>query len=205
MVRWQVISVCSLGVALAVLVLLNACGGGGISLSPGRSNGYQDAGVISAPESPDEAADTPPATATARTTLTLAMPALGQMGPGGSFDVTLSASVVGELYQGSMRIGFDPAVVQPVSSRTGGLVPSHMVRLTGLDQPDHVPFAFTALPGGTGITDTSGELVTVTFRLLAPVTDGSPLWLVNDASYLQLRDRNGQRIGYNLRTSAEVR
>jgi len=206
MVRWQVVSFCCLGiVALVAVFMLNACGGGAISLSPGGAAAPQDSGAIDPPDNPADVVTPGTEERVLRNTLSLTIPPLARLTPGTEFAVTLGASFIGEVYGGSARIGFDPAVVQPVDSRIGGLVPGSMVHLTGLDQPRHVPFAFTALPGDNGIVDASGELVTVTFRMVGPIGGGQPVYLINEYEFLQLRDRQGQRLGFDLETRSEVR
>lgn len=133
-----------------------------------------------------------------RNRLVASQPALAQLAPGSEFDFVLSADLSQELYQMSSRIGFDPAVVQPESVTYGSLLPSDAVRMSRRDLPDTVPFAFTAPPGHAGIPAGSGELLRVRFRLLGNPVGGRAVWLVNNAEYLQLRDRIGRRLSFDL-------
>jgi len=201
-------SKCKAGIAsllLVVLLALIACGGGSIPL-PGEVN-------FDTPMPPDGASPMIPAPAgdeagdvvqPERTTLKLSYPALATLAPGSEFEAVVGGVFITEVYQGSLRLSYNPAVVEPVSVERGGLLLDDMVHVTGLMQGDHVPFAFTALPGHAGIAPGEGELLRVRFRLLDVPTTGQPLSLLNDAMFLQLRDRQGKRLGFDLESRMGV-
>jgi hypothetical protein len=168
------------------LAVLGGCGGGGQHVMPPvetTAPAGQPAGNSGLPE---------------RNILTASLPALSQLAPGSEFDFVLSAALAEELYQMSGRIGFDPAVVRPVGSEFGALLPADAVRMSRDDLPDTVPFAFTAQPGRSGIGAGRGELLRVRFRLLGSPAGGRAVWLVNEAEFLQLRDRIGRRLRFDL-------
>ncbi|MBN2081562.1 hypothetical protein JW859_05060 [bacterium] len=174
------------GIAAGLL----SCGGGGSSNLPAPV----DESLIT----------TPAADATIeRNRLVTSMPALGRLASGTEFDYVISAELTEELYQCSLRVEYDPAVVEPVDSTFGDAVPAGMVRMARLSSDGLVPCALTALPGGTGIAAGTGELIRIRFRLRG-TPDGRAVRLVNDAGFLQLRDRSGQRLSFDLATE-EVR
>ena len=186
----------SIAVVLAILLaifMLNAlpgCGGGGQRLMPPVDN----TPPALEPDA-DEGAPT-------RNTLLATMPALSGLAPGAEFDYVLSVELVEELYQLSARIAFDPAVVEPVDVAYGALLPSDAVVMSRRNEAEIVPFAFTALPGRAGIQPGRGELLRVRFRLAGNPSGGRAIWLVNEAEFLQLRDRVGRRLFFDL--SSEV-
>jgi len=169
-----------------MLAALGGCGGGGQHVMPPVETvapANQPAGDQQAPQ---------------RNVLTASLPSLSQLAPGSEFDYVLNAELTEELYQMSGRIAFDPAVVRPVDCEFGALIPADAVRMSRMDLPDTVPFAFTARPGRTGVNAGRGELLRVRFQLVGVPAGGRAVWLVNEAEYLQLRDRIGRRLRFNL-------
>jgi len=138
-----------------------------------------------------------------RNRLVASMPALGRLASGSEFDFVISAELAEELYQCSLRVAYDPAVVQPVDAAFGNDVPGGMVRLARLDTDGLVPCALTALPGETGIAAGDRELLRIRFRLTG-TPEGRAVRLVNDTGFLQLRSRDGRRLSFDLATE-EVR
>jgi hypothetical protein len=198
---WQVFRIAA--TALLATGLL-ACGGGGTYLPPADTN--LDVGTPQLPGEdttvPDEGA-LPEAEPANRLVLTL--PGLAGLAPGTEFDAVLSGEFVEEVYQGSCRLSYDPAVYEPVSAEVGGLVLADMVTLADTAQDGFVPFAFTALPGGASIPPGSGGLLTVRFRLLGQPGAGARIRLLNEPEFLQLRDRNSRRLRFNLESVMEGR
>lgn len=189
----------SIAVVLAVLLaifMLNALpgcgGGGGRQLMPPVDN--------TTPEVQPAVEDGAPT----RNALVATMPALSSLAPGAEFDYVLSVELAEELYQLSARIAFDPAVVRPVDVEHGALLPADAVVMSRLGEEEIVPFAFTALPGRVGIQPGRGELVRVRFRLTGDPHGARAVWLVNEAEFLQLRDRIGRRLSFDL-ANEEVR
>lgn len=138
------------------------------------------------------------------------MPGLSGLATGAEFDIILSAHFAAELFQGSGRLAYDSAVVQPVSAKRGA-IPADNVFVAKLDAPPAastaddgldgvVPFAFTALPGTAGFGSHAGELLRVRFKLLAPPGARYPVALLNNPEYLQLRGPQGQRLSFDLST-----
>ena len=176
---------------LLLLGLLAGCGGGGRQLTPVMDSNPP---VAAAPVSED---------APTRNRLVASMPALGSLPVGTEFDFVVSAELAEELYQCSARIGYDPAAVVPVDASYGALIPSDAVRMPHAKADGVVALAFTALPGRAGIQAGRGELLRLTFRLVNAPMSGRAVWLVNEAEFLQLRDRNGRRLSFDL-ASEEV-
>jgi len=176
------------GLLLASFTLagLGGCGGDGQHVMPPVETTAPVGQPAADPRAPE------------RNTLTASLPALAQLAPGSEFDYVLSTELTEELYQMSGRIGFDPAVVRPVGVTYGSLLPADAVRMSRDDLPDIVPFAFTAQPGRSGIGAGRGELLRVRFQLVGTPADGSAVWLINEAEYLQLRDRIGRRLSFDL-------
>lgn len=176
-------------ILLATLILnaLPGCGGG-------ASRGLVPPVDTAAP-AVESAADQGEPT---RNRLVATMPSLSRLAVGAEFDYVLSVELAEELYQLSARIGFDPAVVQPVDVEYGALLPPDAVVLSRTGEAEIVPFAFTALPGRTGIQPGRGELLRVRFRLATEPAGGRAIWLVNEAEFLQLRDRIGRRLSFDL-------
>lgn len=180
-----------------LLLILASCGGSG-HMQP----------TTAPPATPEPAAsgDTEPGTApAARQTLTLSTPALVGLSPGSELEAVLGASFADEIHQGSARLLFDAGVLQPVAAEVGELLPSGMLSIVGLQQAGHVPFSFTALPGGQGIAPGTGELLTVRFRVVATPQPDTRIRLLNEPEFLQLRDREGQRLGFELESNRGVR
>jgi len=177
--------------ALVLLGLLAGCGGGGQQVTPLMDSTPVELAAPASEGAPE------------RNRLTASMPALSSLAAGAEFDFLLSVELAEELYQCSARIGYDPAVVQPVAAEYGALIPSDAVRLPWAEAEGVVPLAFTALPGRSGIQSGRGELWRVTFRLTGAPGGDRAVWLVNEAEFLQLRDRVGRRLSFDL-ASEEV-
>ena len=177
-----------LWILVAYLIVAPGCGGGSRSFTP-QPPPSATGNVETAP--PEEGVP-------ARNSLTIVTPPVASLAPGVEFDLTVRGAFCEELWQSSGRILFDPAVVQPVRASRGDLIPTGFVFMVKLDEPGMVPYAFTALPGGSGIAPGRGELLRVRFRLLAEPPSGFRIRLLNDAAFLQLRDRNGGRLSFDL-------
>lgn len=141
-----------------------------------------------------------------RNTLSARLPVLSSMHAGAEFDFIITASMVEELYQGSGRVLYDAGVVQPVAAQWGAYSPASGIRAAKLDAASSggasgfdgcVPFAFTALPGQEALSAGQGEVLRVRFRLVADPGSGPPVRLLNDPAHLQLRDAQGQRLGFD--------
>jgi hypothetical protein len=187
-------------VTLATMLLLlglAACGGGAAPL--GGSNGGINAPAPAAPAAGNE--ETPAAPGNR---LTLSMPALATLTAGSEFDVVLSGEFSEEVYQGSARITYDIAALEAISAERGRLLPDHMLHIAGLSTAGQVPFAFTAQPGEQGIAAGSGELLRLRFRLKgAPAATRRP-GLQNSPEFLQLRDRQGRRLSFDIASETGV-
>lgn len=195
-------------VAVMICLLLLACGGGGVQLNslPQASGDHASpATEIPVTDQPvlvnetDPGAETLPANK-----LVLSAPDISQLSVGDEFSVSLAGAFSDEVYQGSMRLLFDPAYFKPVSANPGSMLLSDMVRLTGLDQSGFVPFAFTGLPGHNAIPAGTGELLRVRFRILQAGAAQHRIALQNDTEFLQLRDRQSRRLPFDLESSAGV-
>lgn len=172
--------------ALVLLGLLAGCGGGGQQVTPFMDSTPVELAAPASEEAPE------------RNRLVASMPALGSLAAGSEFDYLVSVELAEELYQCSARVGYDPAVVQPLAAEYGALIPSDAVRLPWAEAEGVVPLAFTALPGRAGIQSGRGELLRVTFRLTGVPSGNRAVWLVNEAEFLQLRGRAGRRLSFDL-------
>lgn len=177
---------------LALCVLASpGCGGGGARRS------------INNPELPQPIPQAP-AENPERNVLTAVMPSLAGLGAGSEFEFTLSAQLAEETRQASGRILYDADVAVPVSVEKGSVIPNSFVFFSKLNAPGIVPFAFTSLPGGRGISPSRGELLRVRFRLLANPPPGFRVRLLNDGAYLQLRGAAGGRMSFDLASEVQL-
>lgn len=167
--------------------ILAGCGGSGSQPIPPMTQGP----VAQTPEAAEEGMPT-------RNRLVARMPALGQLAPGTEFEYIVSVELAEELYQCSARVGYDPQVVEPVDVEYGELLPSDAVLMSRAGADGIVPFAFTALPGRAGVAPGRGELLRLRFRLTGTPGRTRAVWLINDAEFLQLRDRIGRRLAFDL-------
>ena len=176
-------------IAVVILLLLFAACGGGTSVAPDLAG-----------SSGEQLQQATPATdgLPQRNRLVASMPSPAGLGTGDEFEFTLRCELAKELYQCSGRIVFDPAVVEPVAANWGAMVPGDAVTLAKLNEPGMVPFAFTALPGYNGAAAGTGELLRVRFRLKGEPARGLRIRLRNDAEFLQLRNRIGRRLAFDL-------
>ncbi len=188
-----------LAVPVLLAVLLAACGGGGAS-APSVPEQYAGEPAAPALETPDDGGALNPAPANK---LVLTVPALGGLAAGAEFEARLLGEFTSEVYQGSCRLAFDPAVLEPVGACAGSFIPAAMVTLADTRQTGFVPFAFTGLPGDPGLSAGAGELLTVRFRVLAPAAEAR-VRFVNDAEFLQLRDRHSRRLNFDIETVTEA-
>ena len=190
---------------LVFLLALIACGGGSISLPAEVAFEMPAPQDSTAPLFPSPAGgEVDDAVQPERNALGLSYPALAALAPGSEFEAVVGGVFITEVYQGSLRLSYNPAVVEPVSVELGDLLLTDMVHVTGLTQRDHVPFAFTALPGHAGVAPGEGELLRVRFQLVGAPATGQPLSLLNDATFLQLRDRQGKRMSFDLESRTGV-
>jgi len=128
------------------------------------------------------------------------MPALSALDVGSEFEFVLNGEFRQEVFQGSGRILYDRDFVEPVRVSRGGMIPGEAVFMAKLDADGFVPFAFTPLPGSRSLPAGRGELLRVRFRLLSAPPPSFRIRLLNTAEYLQLRDRSGGRISFDLAT-----
>ena len=147
--------------------------------------------------------------AASRNVLSVSMPALALLQTGAEFDVVLRVRFAEALYQGCGRVAYDSAVLKPVTVTRGTAIPAGDVFVAKLDagqlaggatsgQDAVVPFAFTGLNGAGCVAKASGELLRIRFRLIAASSAQYPLRLLNDPSFLQLREPSGQRLSFDL-------
>jgi len=135
-----------------------------------------------------------------RNVIVAQMPLLNAIPVGSEFNFILKGEFRDEVFQGSLRILFDEAVVSPVKVERGGLVPDSAVFFAKLDIPGVIPIAFTRLPGQSGISPGRGELLRVSFRLNSLPPPGFRIRLQNEPAFLQLRDKNRGRLSFDLAT-----
>jgi hypothetical protein len=192
--------------ALLVLLAISllayiGCGGGANSALRPSPPAIPDSPQASQPDT-----QTPPAK---RNMLEVAVPALAALQPGAEFDYVLSAHFVEVLYQGSGRIIYDSAVVQPVSVKRGSAIPQASIFSAKLNTPpmktatgetSFIPFAFTGLPGSRGCGECDAELLRVRFKLLNSASTASPVSLLNEPEFLQVRGMDGARLSFDLST-----
>lgn len=191
-----------LAIALLLTFLLAACGGGSVSAPAlqDETTGEPALPVTGAPggDSGEVIATTPV------NKLVLTTPALAELAAGEEFEAVLSGEFVDEVYQGSCRLAYDPALLEPVTCGIGTFVPADMATLADTQQHGFVPFAFTGLPGDPGISaGSSGMLLTVRFRVLTASTEAR-VRFVSDTEFLQLRDRNSRRLSFDTATVMEA-
>ena len=171
-------------ITLAMLGLL-ACSGGAGRVAPMQSP---------APQNPAA----PVAGVGEGNRLILSLPSVADLAAGSEFEAALHAEFAGEVFQGSTRIGYDPAVLEVLDAERGELLPPHMLHVAGLTQSGYVPFAFTAQPGEAAVEEGSGELLRLHFRLLKAHSGRTPITLINEPEFLQLRDRQGRRLPFDI-------
>lgn len=172
---------------LALAIFLSpGCGGGS-----GARRSNNDLRPL--PQQPQQDAAAPE-----RNVLTATTCSLSGLGAGDEFIFTLKAQLSEETKQACGRILFDQSIAAPAAVEKGGLIPTSFIFFSKLDVPGIVPFAFTALPEGRGIAPASGELLRVRFRLIANPPPGFRVRLQNDGSFLQLRDRGGGRMSFDI-------
>lgn len=149
--------------------------------------------------------------AASRNLLSTSMPALAGLGTGAEFEFVISVKCTDPLYQGSGRVLYDPAVMQPVAAIRGSAIPARFLFSAKLDaataasdgrsglppQAGVVPYAFTGLPDAPGRV-ANGELCRLRFRLLRAAGPDNAVRLLNNASYLQLRGPGGNRLAFDL-------
>lgn len=203
--------------AAAILLLLAgalaACGGGGGRLGMNQPADREQ------PQDP-VTADDPAEAETPRNLLRLASPALASLAPGSEFDVTLDALTIEALFQASARLLYDPAQLAPVKAEHGRFGQfsvaltraDHKLRMTipatdsaPAGEAGYVPFAFTGLPDTGGLAPQELRLLTVRFRVLAPLSGNAGLRLHNDPAYLQLRGPDNRRLSFDLSEEVAAR
>jgi len=181
-----------LSVLIGIIIISPSCGGGRgtLALSRGRP--------LLSNESTKPTVDN--GSLPERNALVAQMPALNTIPVGSEFNFVLKGEFRDEVFQGSLRILFDPAVVSPVRVERGSLIPDSAVFFAKLDIPGLIPVAFTRLPGESGISPGSGEILNVRFRLNSSPPPGFRIRLQNEPAYLQLRDKNRGRLSFDLAT-----
>lgn len=182
-----------------------------LSLSPG-CGGHSTGSVAPADHPPAVPAGDGAAQSGAHNVLSTSMPALDGLSAGAEFDFIIRIACRDEIYQGSGRVQYEAAVMQPVSAKRGMALPAEHLFSVKLDAADAgdgaasgatdgagvVPFAFTGLPGSSHTALFDGELFRLRFRLVQRPRPGTSIRLVNSPEYLQLRDPQGQRLPFDL-------
>ncbi len=177
-------------IILLTLFLHGCGGGGGVSHSRSDRLGNPQTNTQLPSESP------PPQ----RNRLVTSTPILNKLSPGQEFDFVLRAELKDELFQTSARILYDPSVFSPIRTSKGNLIPEDAVFFAKLDKEGLLPFAITRLPGSEGIRAGTGEILRVRFRLLSTPQANSRIRLQNEPAFLQLRDKSGGRLSFDLAT-----
>lgn len=142
------------------------------------------------------------------------MPPLSQLAAGTEFEFNIRVACTDPLYQGSGRVLYDPAIMQPVAAVRGSAIPAGFIFSAKLDASSVasdglsglpalagvVPYAFTGLPDAPGQTAGAGELLRLKFRLLRQAGPETAVRLLNNAAYLQLRGPKGNRLAFDLQS-----
>lgn len=189
---------------LLITTVFMACGGNGqrvpLDLSiNSQSPGLQETeGSVPALQVENEASPDPQTA----NRVTLEVPALDRLGAGDEFSAVISAEFGQEVHQGVLRLLYDAGAMTPMEISPGAMVPLDMIRIADLDNSGFLPLAFTALPGGHDIAAGSGELYRVRFRLLRNGNAAGRIGFRSDREFLQLRDRNGEHIRFDVATRA---
>ncbi len=178
---------------IAVVALFPSCGGGG-----GGTPSLQRE-RLSPPSVPQTSSPTDLALPT-RNALIAQMPVLGAIPIGSEFDFILKGEFKDELFQASLRIIYDEAVVKPIRVERGNFIPESAVFFSKMDRPGLIPIAFTRLPGESGLLPGRGELVKVRFRLNSLPPAHFRVRILNEPAFLQLRDKNRGRLSFDLAT-----
>jgi len=106
--------------------------------------------------------------------------------------VELRASDVGELYQLSCRIAFNPAAVEPLQCNRGALVDDRAAFFSTTAASGFVPVAFT-YHAGEAIATPAGSLAAIEFRIIDDSIDPG-YHLIDDEEYLIARNSAGQAL-----------
>lgn len=207
---WRALPLCAL---LAGLV---ACGGHSNSLPTDP-----DRAAAPAPATPGATGAAGGAVGSGHGRLSTSFPDLHGLPAGSEFEFVLAADFAEPVFQGSARILFDSALVEPVDALPGGLLPADEVvlaradlpagtlALSALDRPAAldgcVPFAFTGRPGTAPLPPGHGELLRIRFRLRVASPAGIPVRLQDDPEFLQLRDAAGHRLSFDLAREVAAR
>ena len=154
----------AIGLTIALILSLFACGGGGRTDPAALTDGGQAA--------PD---------------LTLAVTRTAMAG--GRLTAGLAVTGAEELYQLSCRLAYDPAVLRPVDSRRAALVTGDATFFSTLKADGYVPVAFTN-HDGTPLPAAAGTLAEVEFEVIDPLSPVE-LSLITDPDYLIARDNTG--------------
>ena len=191
---------------LAVATVFIACGGNGLPLPAQQADpaeSQRNLPQMAEPQQqgtqlPDESA-VPEA---ALNRVILEVPALGELSAGDEFSAVISAEFGEEVHQGVLRLLYDAGSMSPLEISPGTMLPGDMIRIADLDNSGFLPLAFTALPGGNDIGSGSGELYRVRFRLLVDGAAADRIRFRSDREFLQLRNRDGRHIRFDVETRA---
>ena len=132
----------------------------------------------------------------------LIVPALNDLSAGDEFTALVSVDTVEDVHQGVLRLIYDASSMTPVSVEPGEVMPSDMLRIGDLDNSGFLPLAFTALPGAANIRPGKGELFRIRFRLETEGRNSGRIRFRSDREFLQLRNRDGRHIGFEVETRA---
>jgi len=187
---------------LIVTTVFIACGGSGLPLH--QEQAAPDTGM-----QPDQLQNTelqysadPLTTETAGNRVILEVPALDQLSAGDEFSAVISAEFSEDVHQGVLRLLYDAASMTPLEAAPGSMLPGDMVRIADLDNSGFLPLAFTALPGGDDIRSGSGVMYRLRFRLLGDGASAGRIQFRSDREFLQLRNRSGEHIRFDVETRA---
>ncbi|MEZ5339587.1 MAG: cohesin domain-containing protein [bacterium] len=185
--------------AVLATLLFIACGGSGNFAPAPQEQSSQPAPQRIAPQQQLEIPETESA---AVNRVVLQTPALVELSAGEEFTAVLHMDAIREIHQGVLRLQFDATRMEPIEVLPGELLPAEMVRIADISQPGFIPLAFTALPGGTDIGEGSGELFRIRFRLLSAGSEAGRPGFKGGSDFLQLRDRQGRHLSFELGTEA---
>jgi hypothetical protein len=132
----------------------------------------------------------------------LEVPALDRLGPGDEFSAVISGEFGQEVHQGVLRLLYDMEAMTPLEIVPGKQLPQDMIRIGDLSHSGILPLAFTALPGARNIAPGSAELYRVRFRLLKDGAEAGRIRFRSDPEFLQLRNRDGEHIRFDVATRA---
>jgi hypothetical protein len=184
-----------------VATLFMACGGGSLPQIPADNTGLPQPEAAT-PALSGEAPDALPVDEASPNRVSLSVPSLAGLPSGSEFSVELGIAAGESIHQGVLRLSYDEASMEPLAADPGAALPSGMVRIADLDNAGFIPLAFTALPGAADIQPGEGTLYSIRFRLTRPGDSAGRVGFSGDPEFLQLRDRDGNRLEFDTETRA---